>query len=302
MRHDVNQEYIVYPPDNRKADEWITALLAAGITFRTTEVDGRCQIHVASNDRVIATEEIAAYEADNLDWPPPGYREPVAVPAPHGTWAHIGGVLLVAGWYAWLGPFRADSPVLAAAAAQSAGVLRGEWWRVVTALMTHAGIDHIAGNVLCLYLFARAVCRLLGGGVGWALILASGILGNLLTALIFRTGHVSVGASTACFGAVGILCGCQAVRNLRHYGGVFSVWNRTWIPIGAGLGLLTMLGLGPNSDLAAHAFGFAAGIALSIPIGYVDTQRLPPWLQPALQLACLLIVLLAWRAAFLAAT
>ena len=97
-----------------------------------------------------------------------------------------------------------------------------------------------------------------GSGVGWLMILASGIFGNLMNALAYETGHMSVGASTAVFGAVGILCAFQAVNAARTGKG----WKRTALVFGSGLALLAFLGTSARSDVGAHLFGFLCGVLM----------------------------------------
>ena len=59
----------------------------------------------------------------------------------------------------------------------STAMAAGEWWRAVTALTIHADEGHLVGNMVSLSLFGYAVCLAYGGGLAWALILASGIAG-----------------------------------------------------------------------------------------------------------------------------
>lgn len=301
MHHDLNQEYDIRPPSPGKAREWMTVLSAAGMEYRVSRFLNEWTIHVASGDRVQATEEIAAYEAANLDWPP-GIAEDEEFPKEHETWAPGLAALIPLLWYIWLGPYSGTSPVLAAGANLSERVMAGDWWRVVTALTIHSGIVHLAGNILCLVLAGTVVCRAFGGGLGLLTILASGILGNTATVLLLPSVVPSVGASTACFGAIGCLCAHRAVMHWNRYGRFFSIWNRTWVPIAAGLALLGLLGTGPNSDLAAHALGFVAGILLTIPISRIDTHRLPEWTQMGMQMIALLVILAAWQFAFFSAS
>jgi membrane associated rhomboid family serine protease len=69
-----------------------------------------------------------------------------------------------------------------------------------------------------------------------------------------------VGASTAIFGAVGILAALGIARRRRHgIGG-----RRALAPIAAGLGLLAMLGTSGRADLWGHLFGLIAGAVLGL--------------------------------------
>jgi len=129
------------------------------------------------------------------------------------------------------------------------------------------------------------------------LMLGAGIAGNVAEALLIRTDHLGVGASTASFGAVGILAVCQALEMLRRWGEWRSVWSRVWVPLGAGLALLALLGAGPKSDLAAHALGLAFGGLFALPLCAARAPIPPPRTQRLLALLCALSVLCAWAAA-----
>ena len=100
-----------------------------------------------------------------------------------------------------------------------------------------------------------------------------------------RRDFVSIGASTAVFGALGALAVLPQLR------------RRAWVPLGAGMALLAFLGTSGRSDLAGHLCGFAAGVALG-----AGASRLPPLrsraAQAALALAVAAVPVLAWLAAF----
>ena len=130
-----------------------------------------------------------------------------------------------------------------------------------------------------------------GTGAGWLMILFCGILGNLVNAYAYQAGHVSVGASTAVFSAIGILCGIQAVDAARTGKG----WKRMLLVLGAGLALLAFMGTSAHSDIGAHLFGFLGGL----PMGAI--HRGLRWRPPGgskMQAVCLaaavVIPLLAW--------
>ena len=139
-------------------------------------------------------------------------------------------------------------------------ILNGEIYRTVTALMLHASYPHLAGNMAGIAIFGTAVCNITGAGVGWLMILLTGILGNLANAALFRYGHISIGASTAVFGAVGILAAYQLTRKIK----ISGQRMKAWLPLAGGLALLGLLGSSEHSDLTAHLFGFIAGICLGL--------------------------------------
>ena len=134
-------------------------------------------------------------------------------------------------------------------------IIDGELYRTLTSLMLHTSVFHLAGNMLGLALFGTAVCQIAGPGVGWFMVLIAGGAGNFINALFYRSHHLSVGSSTAIFGAVGILAGFQFLKKLRRSDGL----KKSWLPLAGGLALLAFLGAGKHSDLTAHLFGFLVG-------------------------------------------
>ena len=67
-----------------------------------------------------------------------------------------------------------------------------------------------------------AVCWHLGPGVGLWLLLLAGAGGNAVTAAVHGSDHVSVGASTAIFGAIGILAALRIIAGRAGAGGKIS--------------------------------------------------------------------------------
>ena len=125
-------------------------------------------------------------------------------------------------------------------------------------------------------LFLSAVFRAFGFGVGGALALAAGALGNLANAFVQAPSHATIGASTAVFGALGLLVGrALALRRTPLRG------RPAWLPIGAALALLAMLGTeGQRVDLWAHGLGLAAGVVLGalasrLPARLARVSRVP---------------------------
>jgi membrane associated rhomboid family serine protease len=143
--------------------------------------------------------------------------------------------------------------------AQSAKILSGQWWRLITALTLHADWAHLSSNLAIGGIFIALLCRELGSGLAWSLLLGAGTLGNAINACLQPANHNSVGASTSVFGAVGILA---AIGMLRHRQNLRKRWT---LPIASAVALLALLGTeGKNTDLGAHLFGFVAGGGLGL--------------------------------------
>ena len=150
--------------------------------------------------------------------------------------------------------------------ADAKAILAGEWWRTITALTLHGDGSHLAANLATGLLFAAFLIPRLGSGFTWLAILLSGVLGNALNAWGYRgESHLSIGASTACFGALGILVGLELFARWREPR-TRGRWQLI-VPIGAGLALLAFLGVGEEQqrvDYMAHCWGFLAGTAEGI--------------------------------------
>jgi membrane associated rhomboid family serine protease len=128
----------------------------------------------------------------------------------------------------------------------------------------HADFVHVIGNAILGAVFLSASFRLLGVGLGGALILLAGAGGNLVNALFYGAHHDAVGASTAVFGALGVLGGLGVVRRRRRE----RDRRRAWVPFAAGLALLAWLGTsGQRVDIWAHLFGFLLGCVFGVLAG-----------------------------------
>ena len=208
-----------------------------------------------------AMKELRLFEEENRNWPP---LPPSAYPMAENTLSTLSILILLAIFYnlVRLDPGFLGVPYanwVAAGSADAGKILSGEWWRLATALTLHADLLHLSGNLVLGGFIIILLCRELGSGLSWSLLLGSGILGNFANALIQNPEHSSVGASTMVFGAVGILA---AINQLRYRG---NTMRRRLLPFAAALALLAIFGTeGKQTDLGAHLFGFLSGMALGL--------------------------------------
>jgi rhomboid protease GluP len=273
-------------PSAKRAEECAVVLASHGIAHRLATTGAGWMVMVAAGDAGRASSALVDYDRENREEAP---SDPS--PPPYGT-TWIGGVIaaLLVGFFAVTGP-RGPNVWFDRGSASAQSILAGEVWRTVTALTLHADLAHVLGNALACLVFVTAVAWWLGPGVGTWLVLLAGAGGNALTALARGSSSISVGASTAIFGALGILAARQCVargRASRHKG---------WVVIAASLALLGMLGTAPGADILAHVFGLLVGGLLGIGPALAQRQPLGRSSQWLLALAAGALVLACWRIA-----
>jgi len=245
----------------QRADEWAVVLAATGIAHRLRErIDGWAVI-VSPADERAALEALDAYDGENAGQDRAADDDTIA--SRRATVAGIAVALLLIWLFAITGPRADRSPWFERGSADAARIMAGEWWRAVTALFLHADAPHVLGNAVGIALLAPAVCREVGVTLGLLALLAAGAAGNLLTAIVRGPGYVSVGASTAVFGALGILAVFRIVARDRGE----PTRRKWWVVVAAVLALLALIGTGPDADVLAHLLGLLVGGGLGLLVG-----------------------------------
>jgi rhomboid protease GluP len=239
----------------READERVLVLHSEGLAAEARRAHSGWEVATTAPDATRAQELLLEWEHENRRIPEPPL-EPLA-PIPWPSLVALAVALL--GFFEITGPRGTDSAWFARGGARALRILEGEWWRATTALTLHADSGHVLGNVLAATVFAGTLWARFGSGVGLALLVASGTLGNLANAWLRGPGHDSVGFSTAVFAAVGALAADALVRRRVPRGGRLA-------PLGAGLGILAMLGTSERADVTAHFLGLGAGLLLGAPL------------------------------------
>jgi membrane associated rhomboid family serine protease len=268
-------------PTRASARERSSVLLAKGVPHWVLEVAGGFALVVPAADHALATSQLGAYDREQAE--AAAAEAPAAPPQqPGAAWPLAGAALVLGAIHWWRASGRPD-PADLWARDGARMVDHGEWWRAATALLVHADLAHLIGNLFFGSLFAWFVLRAFGPWLGLTWIILSGVLGNLGVALTWYPDPFrAIGASTAVFGAVGLLVGhgiiwAHPASGLRGH--------RAWlVPLGGGLGLLGMFGSGGEHagvDLAAHLYGFLAGLALGMTAAAVAKHRLHPGRHPA---------------------
>lgn len=262
-----------------RLNDWLLVLTAKKIPHRYFPPPGRYpRLYVPPLHEEAALHEIRAVEAER---PVPAF----VPPARDNVTGVLCFLLLLLVWHAlrwnWFGiplpspPFP-DTPQ-AWSPAFGLDIYRframHEFWRAITALTLHADDPHLFSNLSFGLFFLIPLCRRAGLGIGIALTLLAGILGNAGNSLMKEANVTSIGFSTALFGAMGALCCLAAADIFRHmrrfaHGAasagnpVFTLTRRLILPLAAGLALLGILGGGgeAKTDYSAHILGFCCGL------------------------------------------
>lgn len=296
--NDLRMTSIIGLPASRyQAEQWALVLKAANIPSVIEFEKRSWVIKVSPLHEKRALQEIAAFMEENSDWPP--HRPKKRIPLPVLTKYQPPTILMMGAlviFFMITGPWSGGSDWFANGAVSGRQIFENnQWYRLVTALTLHADVVHLVGNILIGGVLVHFLCRLLGNGLGWFLILAAGTLGNLMNILMHGSPHNSVGFSTAIFGTIGILSGYQAVRKRT------AAIKDILLPLAAGAMLLAFLGAGgPRTDLGAHFFGLLAGAVLGALLVFLPSQQIliaKTSLQTNLFVASLATVGICWTIA-----
>jgi membrane associated rhomboid family serine protease len=281
----------------RTCDERALVLTAVGIESVVTNAGARLILWVSEADAPRAIAQLRQYESENRP-------EPLPPPPPRvypNAW--VGCVLYV---LCLLGVAYAISAGLVRLDAFDAGDLHvasmrsGQLWRAWTALTLHVDGAHLAANLGAGVWFGYLAARQIGVGSAWFLIVSGAALANLFEGLAGPADHRSVGASTACFTALGLM----SAYSWRERFQLPQRWARRWGPLVAGVVLLGWTGSGggsedgagaQNVDLVGHVAGFVVGVVLgalaALPWCRRMLDRTPQWLPGA---AALVSLAVAW--------
>ncbi len=282
---------IIRATNRREFREIELLLLSRAVPFSVEGGSSTGSFFVPLNYQSFTISEINQFQQENRNWPPilasqKGLLFRFSV-------AHLGMVAALAFFHWWLVRIPESRGWMNAGMLTVEKVLAGEWYRTVTALTLHVDGTHLLSNILGLLVFIGGVHQFTGMGVAWLLVLASGALGNFGTALFYQSAHDAVGASTAVFGAVGLM-GAFGVRRYL----VQRVFRRRFfIPLVGALGLFAMLGTNPQSDVLAHIFGLIGGVLIGLVlIPLLGSRILKSWLvQVSALLLTLAVILLCWQ-------
>jgi rhomboid protease GluP len=136
----------------------------------------------------------------------------------------------------------------------------GAYYQLLTSMFVHAGIIHLAGNMLFLLVFGLRGGEMFSLPEYLGIYILGGLAGNVLS-LVMGPDLISVGASGAIFAMFGA-CAIYARRSIGQ-----SIVGALIFGF-----FLLMISAGENVNYLAHIGGLVAGLA----IGYFIARRRKP--------------------------
>jgi membrane associated rhomboid family serine protease len=159
------------------------------------------------------------------------------------------------------------------------GIGLGDVGDILTSMFMHAGLAHLAGNMLYLWIFGDNVEDRLGPGAYLGFYLTGGVVASLTHVLLNPTSEMpTVGASGAIAAVLGAYLVFYPYSRVETFVPIGYFMRLTVLPAAVVLGLWfllqlfeTVLALG-GPDVAgvafgAHAGGFVAGMVMALMAG-----------------------------------
>ena len=171
-----------------------------------------------------------------------------------GTMTIIGIVVFV-----YLMQILVGREVVEALALSPSLIAAGEWWRLLTPILVHAGALHLFLNMYILFIYGPNVEQTFGTVRFVTMFLIAGFMGSAFS-YAFPPETASVGASGAIFGVVGILIVYLYKRRRTSFMAQYLRGMGFFLIANFIFGLLP----GMNIDNFAHLGGLVGGVLLGL--------------------------------------
>jgi len=268
-----SEEQPQIPPDVRISEggfrqirDESLVLLSQGITHRIERSEeGPFQIFVEPEKRRMAQFQIRLYHREN----PPRDENP---PLPLKFTLHPLWVLAVPIACTLLDFSDIAVQMHNAGIADASKILRGEWWRTITAMTLHADSRHLASNLVSGFLALSLLHYRIPLAKLVPFLAVASAVANFFVALTVQTSFRSLGFSGFVFATIG----CLAVIEFRLMPRETHGLLRRFAPLCGAASLAVFLGLGENADILGHLYGFIAGLLC----GFIPTKKTLRWGAP----------------------
>ncbi len=240
-------------------------LLSQGIShrlFRT--IEGPFQIFILPEHEDRARVQLALYRNEN---PPKEENPPIPLSfSLQPLWVLLAPVIFT------LIDFSDKISLHSRGISDAGKVLKGEWWRSLTAQTLHGDTRHLASNLLCGYIVMNMITFRIPLLRLAPFIAIAAAIANICVSLTVQTDFRSLGFSTFVFAAIG----CLAVIEFRLMPKETHGLLRRFAPLFGATSLAVFLGLGENADILGHAYGFVAGLFC----GFIPSKKSLRWGTP----------------------
>ena len=152
----------------------------------------------------------------------------------------------------------------------------GEWYRLITPILLHAGIIHLVCNV-AVQLDMGCFFEKEWGSIRWMIIYLSSAVGSSALSVIAMPNAISVGSSGAVMGLFGgklaevVMRACERTRNKEEEVGK-QVRSEQCVGVTCSIIVVMAFSFIPYVDWAAHLGGLVAGLVVGIMVFSCDLQ------------------------------
>ncbi|MGB7499070.1 MAG: rhomboid family intramembrane serine protease [Moheibacter sp.] len=147
-------------------------------------------------------------------------------------------------------------------------VINGEYWRLITSMFIHGGLNHLILNLFALVVSGFLLESEIRKYKFLFVYFVSGIFAGIAS-IYWHNNSISVGASGAIFGLYGVMLAFNLFKiypaNMR---------NMVWTVLGMFAGVSLLLGLLPGIDNAAHIGGLISGFIIGVIWISIDKEKL----------------------------
>lgn len=153
----------------------------------------------------------------------------------------------------------------------------GEWWRLVTPILLHAGAFHLVGNI-AVQMEMGVFFEKEWGSIRWLIIYMGSGVGSSILSVIFMPKAISVGSSGAVMGLFGaklaeiILKVCTRAPRNGHERVAQAVRREQCMVVTISVAVVMAFSFVKYVDWAAHFGGLVAGFVIGISIFAFDME------------------------------
>lgn len=136
---------------------------------------------------------------------------------------------------------------------------QGQWWRLVTSLLTHANLAHLLSNTPLFLIFGWYLRDFFGFAVFPGAALAIGVLSNAWTLWTYPPNTELLGASGMLYGMVALWLVLYV-----HFETKYTRSQRIFRAVGVSLLLLFPTSFQQTTSYTAHGAGFVLGLLVGV--------------------------------------